>query len=673
MKRNLTQFALGLLLPLVFLSGFFLWLLVLQERTRIENQTLDETQSLSITIDREIYGLQRAAEIISYSNILRYGRFDILQKILQDMAAEMNIIITIYDPDAKLLLSSDNRQIPHIPLMTKADLACVSVAKPSFVSGITRAHENDPYYFTVLRPVIVEGKLHYYLALTMEAQRISDILNMRDTHKNWTAYVVDQHDKVLARSNNSQDYAGEMIPEGLRADTKDMEGYWGGRVLDGNQVFGYYIRSSVSGWRIAIGVNRSELNRPVWVAFAYFILLLLGALLLSALLAGYFGRKISRPVRKLAEQAMAVGDTQALQPLVSGIHELDVVSDALVEADKRNRMKEQTLLEAQLRLHMALDAGNIGVWEYNPENTAVTLDGRASHMLAFRDRHIIDFSEDFLPLVLDEDKPRVEKALTDALDSGEIVRETFRIHDEGPHPLWMTGIGRRIYTDSGRASVLGLIVNVTAEQMALEQREVVAQELNHRLKNMFAVIISLMNLSARGKTDVQDYVSQMRERMMALAGAFELTYQKNMPDLSKQRFISLNDLLSRLASPYGFADQERIRIEGDALLCPVGHVTPMSLVFHELVTNSVKHGALSVPQGHVEIRLSKHQTDMTIEWLEINGPEITQEPSKRGFGSRLKQLSIDVQMQGSFKEIWGKSGLICIIQLPLPQLPEAQE
>lgn len=673
MKRHLTQFALVLLLPLVFLSGFFLWLLVMHERTRIENQTLDVTQALSITIDREIYGLQRAAEIISYSNILRNGRFDILQTTLRDMAAELNIVMTIYDPEAKLLVSSDTDHISDIPLLTKADLERVSLEKPTYVSGLMRARPDDPYYFTVLRPVIVEGRLQYYLALSMEVQRISDILNIRDLHKNWTAFVVDPNDRVLARSSDSKAYVGKLIPDNLRAVTRDTEGFWRGTILDGNEVFGYYIRSDASGWRTAIGVNRTELSRPVWLAFAYFVFLLAGTILLSVVLAGFFGRKISRPVRKLAAQAKAVGDIAEVKPLKSGIEELDVVSVALVEADKRNRTKELRLLEAQLRLQMALDAGNIGVWEYNPDDGEVMLDGRASHMLAFQDRHKINFGTDFMPLVHDEDKLHVQTALGNALQSGEIVRETFRIRDEDqPHPLWVTGIGRRIYTDSGKPSVLGLIVNVTAEQMALQQREVVAQELNHRLKNMFAVIISLMNLSARGKTDVQDYVSQMRERMTALASAFTLTYQSNTTALSTQTHISLNDLLIRLAEPYGFADQERIRVTGEALLCPVGHVTPISLVFHELVTNAVKHGALSVPQGSVEIRLSKQKPVMTIEWLERHGPEIAQEPSKRGFGSRLKQMSIDVQMQGSFKEVWAKEGLICIIQLPLPDLSEQE-
>lgn len=670
MKRHLTLFALALLLPLIILVGFFLWLLVLQERSHIENQAFDVTQSLAVTIDREVYGLQRAAEIISYSNILKNGRFDILQTTLHDMAQELNINITVYDPEAKLLVASDPARVGDLPLLTKTDLAAAKAAGKPYVTGVRRAHENTPFCFTVVRPVFVDGKINYFLALSMEAQRITDLLNLSGISKNWIAVVVDQNDQVLARNNNSNDYTGQLIPDKLRAEAIDKQGRWRGQILDGNQVAGYYIRSPLSDWRIAIGVNRSELNWPVWVAFAYFIILLLGTLLLSALLAGFFGRRISKPVRKLAAQAMAVGDVQAIKPLGSGIRELDVVSEALIQADKRNRAKELKLLEAQLRLQMALDAGNIGVWEYNPEDAEVSLDGRASHMLAFKDRRKINFVTDFMPLVHEEDKLRVETALSNALTSGDIVRETFRIRDtEQPHPVWVTGIGRRIYTDIGKPSVLGLIVNVTAEQLALEQREVVAQELNHRLKNMFAVIISLMSLSARGKTDVQDYVGQMRERMTALAGAFELTYQKTPAVTGQHSTISLNELLTRLTQPYVFSDLERISIEGDALSCPVAHVTPMSLVFHELMTNSVKHGTLSVPQGHVRIELSAYEDFMRIEWRETGGPQIMQEPSQRGFGSRLKQLSIDVQMRGSFKEIWDKNGLVFVIELPLPDMP----
>lgn len=650
------------MLPLIVLVGFFFWQLVLKERGLVETQAIDTTQALAMVVDREIYSLQNAAKILSYSIALKTSQLDVFQQSIHDMARELNIHITLYDPQAKVLVTSEPALMQDLPLLKKSDLEEVS-----HITGLEQAHITAPYYYTAVKPVAVDGKVRYYLGLSMEVRRIADFLSLSGISDNWIVAVIDQNNRILARNKDHDAYVGRSAPDTLRKNTISMQGRWEGETLDGTEVLSFYTRSMLSDWRIVVGIKRTEFNQPLWNAFGYFVFLVLGTLLLSAFLAGFFGRKISAPVRRLAAQAQAIGGSQPVAPLYSGIRELDVVSDALILADERRRKKEVKLLESQLRLQMALDAGHVGVWEFDPATKALKLDGRSSQMLAFDGKLRADFTNDFLPSIHVEDRLRVEETLKRVLTSGEIVRETFRVCDEDhKNFVWVSGIGRRIYNDDGKPSVLGLIVNVTVEHLAMEQREVVAQELNHRLKNMFAVIISLMNLSARGKTDVQDYVAQMRERMAALSSAFELTYQKGSLASKFNPSISLNDLLARLARPYAFSDMQRIVIEGDALPCPVAHVTPMSLVFHELVTNSVKHGALSVQQGYIKILLSKTDTDMLIEWREFDGPEITQQPTQRGFGSRLKQLSIDLQMQGSFQEIWDRHGLICIIRLPFP-------
>ncbi|WP_439273238.1 sensor histidine kinase [Pseudochrobactrum sp. HB0163] len=673
MKRHLTQFALALLLPLIVLVGFFLWLLVLQERNYIENQTVDTAQSLTVAIDREVYGLQRTAEIISYSDLLKNGRLDIFRQTIEKMARDLKINIALYNTEAALLLSSDFAGAENWPLVTKEDLDAAAALEQPYVTGVRQAHKDAPFCFTVVYPVRIQGQIRYYLGLSMKVQRITELLLAGGLGQDWLAVVIGRDNRIIARSRGSKLYTGYLLPEELHTIMAGDSGHWDGRILDGERVLGAYQRSSFSGWRVGVGVKRSDFNKPAWMALAYFGFLLAGTLLLTGVLAGIFWRQISAPVHKLAQQAMAMGNGQAVRPLHSGIGELDVVSDALVLADQRNRKKEIRLTEAQLRLQMALDAGRIGIWECDPQTGIVQMDEVTGHMLSAQGRRKADFRRDFLPAVHRRDRARIEAAYTNVIGTGTIMRETFRVYTPVQRKfIWVNGIGRRIYNDEGRPVVLGLVVNVTAERAALEQREVVAQELNHRLKNMFAVIISLMSLSARGWTDVQDYVAQLRQRMMALADAFELTYQKSTALFQHNDRILLNDLLERLMQPYMFSGHNPIEIEGEALTCPLAHVTPMSLVFHELVTNSVKHGALSVPEGQVKIRLSTQDGQMIIEWRECNGPEIVQEPRQRGFGSRLKKMSIEAQMQGSYEDIWNKSGLVCIIRIPLPDMqPES--
>jgi two-component sensor histidine kinase len=118
-----------------------------------------------------------------------------------------------------------------------------------------------------------------------------------------------------------------------------------------------------------------------------------------------------------------------------------------------------------------------------------------------------------------------------------------------------------------------------------------------------------------------------------------------------------------------FPDRERISIEGDALYAPLP-MSPMSLVFHELMTNSVKHGErCQCRRGHVRIELSAYEDFMRIEWRETGGPQIMQETVTAWFWPRLKQLSIDVQMRGLFNEIWDKKRPCFVIELPLPDMP----
>lgn len=84
---------------------------------------------------------------------------------------------------------------------------------------------------------------------------------------------------------------------------------------------------------------------------------------------------------------------------------------------------------------------------------------------------------------------------------------------------------------------------------------------------------------------------------------------------------------------------------------------PLALLFHELVTNAIKYGALSNDFGIVAIKIYRHKANIVIDWVERGGPEITGEPSHAGLGSKLAVMSVERQLGGSFKREWDISGL----------------
>ena len=93
----------------------------------------------------------------------------------------------------------------------------------------------------------------------------------------------------------------------------------------------------------------------------------------------------------------------------------------------------------------------------------------------------------------------------------------------------------------------------------------------------------------------------------------------------------------------------------------------IAIVLHELVTNAVKYGALSVPAGHVRVECSlKPNQDLLIRWTEAEGPEVTP-PSREGFGTRAIKMLIQNQLQGDVHFNWHPTGLACLIDIPFEQ------
>ncbi|MEM9795944.1 MAG: CHASE3 domain-containing protein [Pseudomonadota bacterium] len=147
--------------------------------------------------------------------------------------------------------------------------------------------------------------------------------------------------------------------------------------------------------------------------------------------------------------------------------------------------------------------------------------------------------------------------------------------------------------------------------------DLLAKELNHRVKNLFAVILSIISLSGRGKKDVRTTVADIRARVHALSLAHTVS-QGNGDDA----IVALADVLQATLGPY--QDEAcRIDMEGPSVDLPVKSVTPFGLVIHELATNAVKYGALSRPEGTVTLRwIVSTDADrmVTLDWTERGGP-----------------------------------------------------
>jgi two-component system, chemotaxis family, CheB/CheR fusion protein len=180
------------------------------------------------------------------------------------------------------------------------------------------------------------------------------------------------------------------------------------------------------------------------------------------------------------------------------------------------------------------------------------------------------------------------------------------------------------------------------------------------VKNILTVVQAIATQTARETPGGRDFIDLLRGRLLALAGAHDLLVQ------SEWKGADLQTLLRSTLQPYESKRPKRIQISGDPVLLPSAIATPFGLVVHELAVNAAKHGALSVPNGNVEVSWTTKAIDGTkrlnLLWREEGGPA-ADKVKPAGAGSSLIEHALpDARIPRKF----APSGLICSIELALP-------
>jgi len=217
-------------------------------------------------------------------------------------------------------------------------------------------------------------------------------------------------------------------------------------------------------------------------------------------------------------------------------------------------------------------------------------------------------------------------------------------------------------TDPQTVRWFGTMTDIDTAHRVSQQRELLAGELAHRIKNIFSVITGLIVLNARGDPQLAEFAKTLTSNIRALSRAQEFALR-----LDDQSEDKLKSLLEVLMAPYGVAGHSAVSITGDDVETGPKSATPLALIFHELATNSAKHGALSVEEGKVAITVSSGTENVSIRWEETGGP-VTTIPEDEGFGSRLVKMAVENQLGGTITQDWKSEGLEVVIELAVDRL-----
>ncbi len=175
----------------------------------------------------------------------------------------------------------------------------------------------------------------------------------------------------------------------------------------------------------------------------------------------------------------------------------------------------------------------------------------------------------------------------------------------------------------GRAHTTGELHGAHRERLGLMVRE-----LNHRVRNILALVSSLMRQSADGTASVDEYVSSLDERISALAAAHDLLTEHEW------RPVQLSELLLRALKPYKLLNPDAVNVSGPSFTVAPDVANVLVLVVHELASNAAKYGALSVEEGQVDLTWHEVDGDITIDWAERDGPPVTANPGE-GLGTSI--------------------------------------
>ncbi len=213
--------------------------------------------------------------------------------------------------------------------------------------------------------------------------------------------------------------------------------------------------------------------------------------------------------------------------------------------------------------------------------------------------------------------------------------------------------------------------DITDHKQARERQELLLREMDHRVKNLFALAISVLNLSGRSANSAQGVVDAASARLAALARAHALTLSHVSRDKPHAvRPTTLHSLIDAIAAPYchSVEEERRVSVTGYDIEISGSSISSLALLLHEFATNSAKYGALSTTAGRVEVRCAQQGENVLISWSERGGPRVVAPTDNSGFGDVLIGSTVTKQLGGDIIRDWRPEGLDIRLSIPRERL-----
>jgi PAS domain S-box-containing protein len=319
------------------------------------------------------------------------------------------------------------------------------------------------------------------------------------------------------------------------------------------------------------------------------------------------------------------------------------------------------LHESEQRLRLASEAAGFGTYDLDAANHRMHCSPRLKDLLGSTIEGDLKL-EGFLAVVHADDRDAVRDAMS--ARPAESHELEFRVQHPRRGARWLLDRGRS-FTATGDPSgtitrVTGTILDITERKLAEQRQLLLMAELDHRVKNMLANVSAIARLSSRRAASVEAFVAALDGRIQAISNAHGLIRERSWNG------AQLRDLVALLLRAFRSEVAGNIVVEGEDVQITPKAAQSIALVVHELATNAVKHGALSMPSGKVTLSWGEIAADpqprLRLVWRETGGPEVS-EPERPGFGLTVLS-SVAAELGATIDSAFHPAGLVCTIEGP---------
>lgn len=541
LRRHLTRFAFGLVLPVMVLSAASYYALDRAERQRFQDSVVAEANQTASAVDREVAGILGALATLATRTDLDAGGTGQFYEQATRVAKLLGSNIILFEPASGRQIM--NTRVPFsASLPGGADQTALLAAQTRVpqVSGIKIGQVAKTPVFGVYVPVLRDGAAVAVLAGNYEPTRLARVLEESVTKTQMIATAIDQTGKIVARSAQHERFVGLEVSNAVARSA--LAGQWViayAPNLEGEMSLMASTRSSTSGWSVYIHVPTQIIDALSFRRWLYFSGVSSFALLSSVALATIVGRYIARPMALIAEGARRLGEGEIPPIITSKLREANNISALLHQAALQRRQHEESI-------------------------------------------------------------------------------------------------------------------------------EMLLREVNHRSKNLLAVVQVIAMQTVRSSPE--DFLATFSERVGALMVSQDLLIKSNWQG------VDLGELTQSALHPFRDLLGTRIKTAGPAIRLSAAAAQTIAIAQHELATNAAKYGALSNSHGCVDVTWQLSDDDpenqrFVLTWVERDGQPVTP-PTHRGFGTTMIVDVPRMELRADVKIDYASDGICWRMDAPAARVLE---